>query len=43
VLAKAYDCRHGDHPLQHAVMLCIDLIARFQGGGMWPVKGNHYL
>ncbi|KAL3873366.1 hypothetical protein ACJMK2_036496 [Sinanodonta woodiana] len=35
VIAKSHDDRHGNHPLHHAVMICIDLMARSQGGGMW--------
>ena len=34
VIAKASDNRHR-HPLQHAAMKCIDLVAHFQGGGAW--------
>ncbi|XP_029315636.1 putative inactive tRNA-specific adenosine deaminase-like protein 3 [Cottoperca gobio] len=36
ILAVGHDCR-GDHPLHHAVMVCIDLVARSQGGGCYPV------
>uniref|UniRef100_A0A3Q3XAW9 CMP/dCMP-type deaminase domain-containing protein n=1 Tax=Mola mola TaxID=94237 RepID=A0A3Q3XAW9_MOLML len=32
IIAVSHDCR-GDHPLHHAVMVCIDLVARSQGGG----------
>ncbi|KAK5608554.1 adenosine deaminase, tRNA-specific 3 [Crenichthys baileyi] len=32
VVAVGHDCR-GDHPLHHAVMVCIDLVAQSQGGG----------
>uniref|UniRef100_A0A3Q1F785 Adenosine deaminase tRNA specific 3 n=1 Tax=Acanthochromis polyacanthus TaxID=80966 RepID=A0A3Q1F785_9TELE len=32
IVAVGHDCR-GDHPLHHAVMVCIDLVARSQGGG----------
>ncbi|XP_033734132.1 probable inactive tRNA-specific adenosine deaminase-like protein 3 isoform X3 [Pecten maximus] len=39
VIAKGYDLRHGSHPLQHATMVTIDLVARAQGGGMWPLEG----
>ncbi|XP_053400369.1 probable inactive tRNA-specific adenosine deaminase-like protein 3 [Mercenaria mercenaria] len=35
VIAKAYDIREGSHPLHHATMVCIDLVAKSQGGGMW--------
>lgn len=38
VLAISSDRRHLEHPLQHAVMLCIDKVARLQGGGMWDIK-----
>lgn len=24
------------HPLKHAIMVCIDEVARSQGGGAWP-------
>lgn len=34
VVAVGHDCR-GDHPLHHAVMVCIDLVARGQGGGRY--------
>lgn len=33
ILATAHDCSRGTHPLHHAVMVCIDLVARGQGGG----------
>ncbi|KAM4558441.1 putative inactive tRNA-specific adenosine deaminase-like protein 3 isoform 2-T2 [Odontesthes bonariensis] len=32
IIAVGHDCR-GDHPLHHAVMVCIDLVAQSQGGG----------
>ncbi|XP_072301399.1 probable inactive tRNA-specific adenosine deaminase-like protein 3 [Eucyclogobius newberryi] len=32
VVAKGHDCG-GDHPLRHAVMVCVDLVAASQGGG----------
>lgn len=38
VLAMSHDRRHLEHPLQHAVMLCIDKVAHLQGGGMWDIK-----
>lgn len=28
------------HPLQHAVMVCIDNVATLQGGGAWGGKGT---
>ncbi|XP_063070071.1 probable inactive tRNA-specific adenosine deaminase-like protein 3 [Engraulis encrasicolus] len=37
VLAIAHDCSQGTggHPLHHAAMVCIDLVARGQGGGAY--------
>ncbi|KAL4238225.1 adenosine deaminase [Mactra antiquata] len=35
VIAKCYDKRSGTHPLQHATMVCVDLVAKSQGAGMW--------
>ena len=29
-----------DHPIQHAVMVCIDNVAVLQGGGAWQGRGN---
>ena len=37
VITMSHDLRLGNHPLQHAVMVCIDLVARSQGGGMWEI------
>ncbi|XP_061579836.1 probable inactive tRNA-specific adenosine deaminase-like protein 3 isoform X2 [Cololabis saira] len=34
IVAVGHDCR-GHHPLHHAVMVCIDLVARSQGGGCY--------
>ncbi|KAM9364168.1 putative inactive tRNA-specific adenosine deaminase-like protein 3 [Pholidichthys leucotaenia] len=34
IIAVGHDCR-GDHPLHHAVMVCIDLVARSQGSGCY--------
>ncbi|KAM9710327.1 putative inactive tRNA-specific adenosine deaminase-like protein 3 [Menidia menidia] len=34
VIAVGHDCR-GQHPLLHAVMVCVDLVARGQGGGFY--------
>ncbi|XP_077435947.1 putative inactive tRNA-specific adenosine deaminase-like protein 3 [Vanacampus margaritifer] len=34
IVAVGHDCR-GRHPLYHAVMVCIDLVARGQGGGCY--------
>ncbi|KAJ6652355.1 hypothetical protein lerEdw1_011585 [Lerista edwardsae] len=35
VLAVGHDCRNGIHPLLHAAMVCIDLVAHGQGGGAY--------
>nr|XP_023968345.1 probable inactive tRNA-specific adenosine deaminase-like protein 3 isoform X1 [Chrysemys picta bellii] len=35
VLAVGHDCRNGLHPLLHAAMVCIDLVACGQGGGAY--------
>ncbi|KAK6182960.1 hypothetical protein SNE40_010525 [Patella caerulea] len=40
IISASHDLRRGDHPLQHAVMICIDLVARSQGGGMWKLSDN---
>ncbi|ESO91982.1 hypothetical protein LOTGIDRAFT_162985 [Lottia gigantea] len=37
VIAKSHDLRLKDYPLQHAVMVGIDLVAQSQGGGMWNI------
>ncbi|CAG2065719.1 unnamed protein product [Timema podura] len=37
VIAVGYDDR-GGHPLKHAAMVVVDLVARGQGGGAWEVK-----
>lgn len=42
VLAISCDRRHLEHPLQHAVMLCIDKVAHLQGGGMWDIEKGCY-
>lgn len=34
IIAVGHDCR-GDHPLHHAVMVCIDLVAQSQGSGCY--------
>ncbi|KAH3858979.1 probable inactive tRNA-specific adenosine deaminase-like protein 3 [Dreissena polymorpha] len=34
VIARCCDLRN-QYPLQHATMVCVDLVARSQGGGMW--------
>uniref|UniRef100_A0A8C6THK3 Adenosine deaminase tRNA specific 3 n=1 Tax=Neogobius melanostomus TaxID=47308 RepID=A0A8C6THK3_9GOBI len=39
IIATGHDCRK-NHPLQHAVMTCIDLVARSQGGGCYSY-GKH--
>ena len=33
VLAQGSTCP--DHPLKHAIMVCIDAVAKSQGGGAW--------
>ena len=33
IIAKSYDCISYGDPLQHAVMVCIDLVSKAQGGG----------
>ncbi|XP_053116263.1 probable inactive tRNA-specific adenosine deaminase-like protein 3 [Hemicordylus capensis] len=38
VLATGHDCRDGLHPLLHAAMVCIDLVACGQGGGAYSYK-----
>lgn len=37
IIATSHDCRT-HHPLQHAVMICIDLVARSQGGGCYSYE-----
>lgn len=38
VVAVGHDCKRGAHPLHHAVMVCIDLVACGQGGGAYNYK-----
>ncbi|XP_041354477.1 probable inactive tRNA-specific adenosine deaminase-like protein 3 isoform X2 [Gigantopelta aegis] len=38
VIAKSHDLSCGDHPLQHAVMVAVDLVARSQQGGIWNLE-----
>lgn len=35
IVAVGHDCMRGAHPLHHAVMVCIDLVACGQGGGAY--------
>lgn len=35
IVAVAHDCKRGSHPLHHAVMVCIDLVACGQDGGAY--------
>ncbi|XP_046404413.1 probable inactive tRNA-specific adenosine deaminase-like protein 3 [Ischnura elegans] len=42
VVIIAYDRRLG-HPLKHAVMVAADLMARVQGGGLWPVEEGMWI
>lgn len=37
ILCKAHDLSC-DHPLQHATMVCIDLVGKLQDGGAWDIK-----
>uniref|UniRef100_A0A0B6Y6V9 CMP/dCMP-type deaminase domain-containing protein n=1 Tax=Arion vulgaris TaxID=1028688 RepID=A0A0B6Y6V9_9EUPU len=41
VIAEAHDLRLAGYPLQHAVMVAIDLVAHSQGGGMWQFDECH--
>ena len=34
VIVRSHDLRH-EHPLQHAAMVCVDMVAKQQGGGAW--------
>ncbi|XP_028993194.1 probable inactive tRNA-specific adenosine deaminase-like protein 3 isoform X2 [Betta splendens] len=36
IIAVGHDCR-ANHPLHHAVMVCIDLVAQSQGGGCYSL------
>ena len=38
ILASAYDCTSLGDPLLHAVMVCVDLVARLQGGGALQIR-----
>ncbi|XP_059355411.1 probable inactive tRNA-specific adenosine deaminase-like protein 3 [Carassius carassius] len=38
IVAVGHDCKHGSHPLHHAVMVCIDLVACGQGGGAYSYE-----
>ncbi|XP_056611348.1 probable inactive tRNA-specific adenosine deaminase-like protein 3 [Triplophysa dalaica] len=35
IVAVSHDCKNSSHPLHHAVMICIDLVAYGQGGGAY--------
>ena len=37
ILCKAHDMT-SKHPLQHAAMVCIDLVGKLQGGGAWDMR-----
>ena len=37
ILCKAHDMT-SKHPLQHAAMVCIDLVGNLQGGGAWDMR-----
>ncbi|XP_011928331.1 PREDICTED: probable inactive tRNA-specific adenosine deaminase-like protein 3 [Cercocebus atys] len=38
VLATGHDCSSSDNPLLHAVMVCVDLVARGQGRGTYDFR-----
>ncbi len=38
IVAVGHDCKRGSHPLHHAVMVCIDLVACGQGGGAYSYE-----
>ncbi|GAB6027865.1 adenosine deaminase, tRNA-specific 3 [Chamberlinius hualienensis] len=40
IIAMSGD-KTSEHPLQHACMLCIDLVAQIQGGGAWNKSVNN--
>ncbi|GIY07166.1 hypothetical protein CDAR_393372 [Caerostris darwini] len=40
IIATAHD-RRESHPIQHAVMVAVDLVARSQGRGSWDIKSKH--
>ncbi|PIK57515.1 putative inactive tRNA-specific adenosine deaminase-like protein 3-like [Apostichopus japonicus] len=41
IIASCYDIRQvSSNPLRHAVMVCIDLVARSQGGGAWNIHNT---
>ncbi|KFM77899.1 tRNA-specific adenosine deaminase-like protein 3, partial [Stegodyphus mimosarum] len=40
IIAIAHDCRHL-HPMQHAIMVAVDLVARSQGGGSWNIDSEY--
>ncbi|KAG8172587.1 hypothetical protein JTE90_014856, partial [Oedothorax gibbosus] len=40
VVAVAHD-RREKHPLQHTVMVAVDLVAKSQGGGCWETDSEH--
>lgn len=42
VLAVASDDRESN-PMKHSVMVVVDLVARTQGGGLWPVKEGDFV
>uniref|UniRef100_A0A131XB77 Putative subunit of trna-specific adenosine-34 deaminase n=1 Tax=Hyalomma excavatum TaxID=257692 RepID=A0A131XB77_9ACAR len=35
--------RNKSHPLKHAVMVAVDMVARHQGGGAWPLTAENVL
>ena len=39
IVAVSHD-RQSRHPLQHAVMTCVDQVAHSQGAGAWQMQGK---
>lgn len=37
-IAMCHDLRCAGHPLQHAVMVCLDLVAHSQSSGAWQLE-----
>eukprot|EP00112_Aurelia_sp_Birch-Aquarium-sp1_P023584 Seg708.8 transcript_id=Seg708.8/GoldUCD/mRNA.D3Y31 product="putative inactive tRNA-specific adenosine deaminase-like protein 3" protein_id=Seg708.8/GoldUCD/D3Y31 len=40
ILASAYDCTLLGDPFLHAVMVCVDLVAKLQGGGALKIRSE---
>lgn len=41
LVASAYDLRQSQHPLHHATLVCVDMVAKGHGGGAWEYEENH--